>query len=550
MRQEVKSKRPNPPSAHSNPPGHKETPIEAIAGFVSFFIYLLVLKSFFLPLFVIPTGSMAETLYGAHATHTCPNCGVTYPLGLPYSVPVIQCPNCRWQEQVKEAGRPPPGATADASTHRRLHPRAGDRIMVHGWPYLFGGPFAPQRWDIVVFKVPSDGQTNYIKRLIGKPGETIEIIDGDIYVTDPQSGQTNIARKTRTAQQSLWFHYYNNDYQPRHPAAAADFHPRWISLDEDAGWSGLEGRHIHFDGLDGGTGELQFVTAPGPTQEPGQIADIYGYDQAFQGRSNPRGRGIHLVPLKPRIVTDVRLSCTVTFEDIPSGDGFIELSTSKYADRLFARLYADGRITLEHAPTGGSDRIIRGTGSISSENTPINFALSNVDYLASVEINGKPQLSFDFAIDANQARARTNRKTSPQLRIAAENVKASLTNLLIERDVFYTSDVLINNGRAGYGIQNNAILLGDDEYFVLGDNSPASLDSRFSFAQQNGDPVGPHLKEAFVSGEYQLGTVPGDQLIGPAFLVYWPGTDALLPDEIMPRLINHLPSPGRIRWIR
>ena len=87
---------------------------------------------------------------------------------------------------------------------------------------------------------------------------------------------------------------------------------------------------------------------------------------------------------------------------------------------------------------------------------------------------------------------------------------------------------------------------------MLGDNSPASLDGRFSFAQRDDDPVGPHLKAAYEAGAYQLGTVPADQLLGPAFLVYWPGTDALLPDQYLPqwlRLLNQLPGPGRIRWI-
>ena len=46
----------------------KEPVIEQIASFVWFFVLLLVFKGFFLPLFIIPTGSMAETLCGAHGT--------------------------------------------------------------------------------------------------------------------------------------------------------------------------------------------------------------------------------------------------------------------------------------------------------------------------------------------------------------------------------------------------------------------------------------------------------------------------------------------------
>ena len=85
----------------------KEPWPEQWASFIGFFVYLLILKSFFLPLFIIPTGSMAETLYGAHAMHTCPNCGTEYAVGWQQPPdggdaraayhPVVQCPNCRWR---------------------------------------------------------------------------------------------------------------------------------------------------------------------------------------------------------------------------------------------------------------------------------------------------------------------------------------------------------------------------------------------------------------------------------------------------------------------
>ena len=71
----------------------------------------------------------------------------------------------------------------------------GDRLFVSKYAYGYSKhsfPFSPPiynqrifskepiRGDLVVFKTPSDNRTDYIKRLIGLPGDSIQFVNGDI----------------------------------------------------------------------------------------------------------------------------------------------------------------------------------------------------------------------------------------------------------------------------------------------------------------------------------------------------------------------------------
>tara|TARA_B100001175_G_scaffold295207_1_gene283065 strand:+ start:3339 stop:4076 length:738 start_codon:yes stop_codon:yes gene_type:complete len=75
----------------------------------------------------------------------------------------------------------------------------GDRLFVtkytygyskHSFPFspnLFNGRILfskPKRGDVIVFKTPADNRTDYIKRLIGLPGDTIQFIEGELYINN------------------------------------------------------------------------------------------------------------------------------------------------------------------------------------------------------------------------------------------------------------------------------------------------------------------------------------------------------------------------------
>ena len=56
----------------------------------------------------------------------------------------------------------------------------GEKIIINEALYLFN---EPERGDVVVFNTEDSGDKFYIKRVIGQPGETVEIKDGEVYVT-------------------------------------------------------------------------------------------------------------------------------------------------------------------------------------------------------------------------------------------------------------------------------------------------------------------------------------------------------------------------------
>ena len=56
---------------------------------------------------------------------------------------------------------------------------SGNHLILEKVSYTFGDP---DRFDIIVFRIPGDERTYYIKRVIGMPGETVQIAEGVIYI--------------------------------------------------------------------------------------------------------------------------------------------------------------------------------------------------------------------------------------------------------------------------------------------------------------------------------------------------------------------------------
>ena len=85
----------------------------------------------------------------------------------------------------------------------------GDRLFVtkysygyskHSFPFsppFFNGRIFskdPKRGDVIVFKTPADNRTDYIKRLIGLPGDKIQFIDSNLYINNSEILKARISK--------------------------------------------------------------------------------------------------------------------------------------------------------------------------------------------------------------------------------------------------------------------------------------------------------------------------------------------------------------------
>ena len=88
----------------------------------------------------------------------------------------------------------------------------GDRLFAskfdygyskHSFPFSLG-PISnrifsnePERGDVIVFKTPADNRTDYIKRLIGLPGDIIQFIDSNLYLNNSEILKSKISRNDK-----------------------------------------------------------------------------------------------------------------------------------------------------------------------------------------------------------------------------------------------------------------------------------------------------------------------------------------------------------------
>lgn len=542
---------------------------ETIESIVIALILAFVFRAFIVEAFVIPTGSMAPTLNGAHGTILCEDCGSGFAYGLRdpsdsrrgnivSANARARCPNC---------GHPNSNLVRNDQAQ---NPERGDRILVLKWPLETGiEALGPARWDVVVFKDPSDGETNFIKRLVGLPEEVLVILDGDVF-TAPLSElsdetiaeldglrhqkfelrrrkraghlrspsekvwkelgeKLSVAPKTATAQASLWFPVYNHDFPP---ASNQSFQPRWTAArGEASGWHAKSTRMVFRDRQ---TREDYIVLAGK------QITAVNAYS-------------IYTGPAPP--VGDHRVGFVLTPE---SNQGEVQICLAKLGRDFWATIRFDGTVALVRSRRNSPDESTPAMTSHQlpsfSVGKPIAITFENVDYRLALYIDGKEVLSSSsdpadpsyYGPKINALRRQKRVPPAKPPRVYGAGGDFTIAHLNIERDVYYYNHRNFSIPWApdgGWGCAESPIMLRTDEFFMLGDNTAASKDSRLW------DRVDERIDirdEAF-----QLGTVPRDQLIGKAFFVYWPSPLKVGWLSWLPKLRGEIvPDVGNMRWIR
>jgi Signal peptidase, peptidase S26 len=475
--------------------------------------------------FVVPSGAMAETLRGDHKEVVCPQCGHAFAVnasaevdsdGEGTHVSGCTCPNCREAIRLHAGPLPPPaGSLPDPGV------TGGDRILV-GRALLGAERLPPERFDVVLFEWPGDrGQPPpsppvlHVRRVVGLPGEAIAIHRGDLFVCIDEAELTeNEERIVRRIEERPWVRrrvlervdesedfrrllrqgkfrllrkppakvlaLMHPVYDSRHPAKdlAAPEERRWVE-DNDSGWF-REGTGFRHGGGDE-VGWLRYRHVLRGSVTPSLITDFTGYNQWEPHQ-----------PPGENWANDLILEC----EADPGSSGQLTLELSRGPDRFQARFDLERQTCslLRLTKHRQAETLQTANAKVPAKGARLRFA--NVDERLIVWVNDR--LVFADGVEYDGPAALLPEQDNDRDRPASVGVKGAavrVKRLRLLRDVYYTTgSIAIQFGGVVRLVDFDATDPGTwkaleqapatihridkRSYFMLGDNSQESYDSR------------------------------------------------------------------------
>ncbi|MGP1347896.1 MAG: S26 family signal peptidase [Phycisphaerales bacterium] len=455
--------------------------------------------------------------------------------------------------------------------------RAGDRILVQKYLPAFS---SPERWDVIVFRNPENSRENFIKRMIGLPLERVLLLDGDVFTRPLRegadgalevSGEWTIQRKPVRHQESLWFPIYSSEYAPIDPERDGTrwFADPWVGGGVDdgsgggsGGGSGWESDGISYAHTGDGTGVLRWDSLNWP------VTDRVWYNET------PYGGQRGFFP-----VGDLRVRGGIEAE----GSGVTVSAVIETRQHAFRARFETDRVVLEArrdvaVPEGLGDGLVAmgewtvvGTAPIEGARmgAMLDVELWHVDQALRVVVDGRTVIEWaydwtpeqraffvtgspmedlmiseeEFEEDGGVTPARhvflspsLYRHAEPRVRWEVRG-RARMHRVGLDRDLWYQPNAYSGSrGTAAMGTHpQHPADLKRDQFFVLGDNSPASRDSRLW------NMLDPWIEDQILP-DGSTGVVHRKLLMGKAFFVYFPALERF----------NGIPVPdfGRMRWIR
>lgn len=409
---------------------------------VGVLLVCITMHTFFLAGLIVPVtvsgGSMAETLLGPRREVVCPQCGITFACGherMPAHGRAI-CLNCGFRNVDLDTG-------FDWQGKHALIDRASLSFR------------APRRWEVLVFRCPEQADTYCIKRVVGLPGEEIQINAGDVYVNG------KIARKNLAECREVAQLVHDAEFMPAEEPAAST--PGWRAVDPNSNWN-LQPRNP--DAILTHTNE-PFVPSNASSATPNYdwlefhplrnrpITDDDSYNQSESRRLNK--------------ISDVMLSCQLRC----IGDGQLMIRSEIDGDRFELLLNPSEQLAILSRNGKELARAKLPDGSLLKQTS---LEVVRFDQQIILAIGGNLVLHHNYEqMPAATHQAESSGISTPSpWAIGITSMSVDVGHLRLLRDIYYT---VPTTSQISWGVRH-PVTLTNDEFFVLGDNSPISADSR------------------------------------------------------------------------